>query len=114
MTSEATVRPSAAIGFEVEPAALRGAAVSFHREADSLGDLALRVDAYLAELGSCWGTDEVGSRFGATYEPAATTVLRNICALSLGLQRIASALHAVGENYEHVDQSFSLGNSNAP
>jgi uncharacterized protein YukE len=94
-------------GFEVEPAALRGAAGSFVGEADALTELAVRLDAHLASLGACWGSDEVGQRFGSDYQPAADTVLGNISALSLGLHRIGAALRAVGDHYEHVDQSFT-------
>ncbi len=94
-------------GFEVEPAALRGAAGSFHSEADELGILVRKLDAHLADLGPCWGADIVGQRFAACYLPAAQTVLNNIGALSIGLQRIAFALRAVGDNYEQVDQLFT-------
>ncbi len=97
----------ASSGFEVEPAALRGAAGSIHSEADVLGDLALKLELHLANLGPCWGGDQVGQRFAASYQPAATTVLTNIDALSIGLHRIAAALQAVGERYEQVDQSFA-------
>jgi uncharacterized protein YukE len=98
----------ARLGFEVEPAALRGAAGSFHSEADVLCELAHKLDLHLASLGPCWGADEVGQRFAAGYQPAADTVLNNIDALSIGLHRIAAALQAVGDNYEQVDQLFSL------
>jgi uncharacterized protein YukE len=98
----------AAAGFEVEPVALRGAAGSIHREADELGDLATKLDVHLASVGPCWGADVVGRRFGDSYQPAATTVLDNISALSIGLHRIAAALQAVGDNYEQVDQLFHL------
>jgi uncharacterized protein YukE len=96
-----------ALGFEVEPAALRGAAGSIHSEADVLCELAHKLDLHLASLGPCWGADDVGRRFAGSYQPAATTVLNNIDALSIGLHRIASALQAVGDNYEQVDQLFS-------
>jgi uncharacterized protein YukE len=97
-------------GFEVEPAALRGAAGSFISEADALGDLAVKLDQFLVNLGPCWGADEVGQRFAADYQPAATTVLNNLAALSTGLHRIGAALRAVGDNYEHVDQRFTTVN----
>jgi uncharacterized protein YukE len=99
--------PGRTLGFEVEPAALRGAAGSFHTEGDELGELMRKLDVHLASLGPCWGADAVGRRFAASYQPASQTVLNNISALSIGLHRIASALKAVGDNYEQVDQIFA-------
>jgi uncharacterized protein YukE len=94
-------------GFEVEPAALRGAAGSFESEADTLDHVRIKLDQFLAGLGPCWGADEVGQRFATAYQPAADTVLANMAALASGLNRIASALRGVADNYERVDQSFS-------
>ncbi len=101
MTSEAFESQ----GFEVEPAALRGAAGSIDAEADALGTLASSLEQYLLSLGACWGDDEVGRRFASGYQPAAATVLANMTALSTGLVRIAAALRAVGESYETIDQA---------
>ena len=94
-------------GFEVEPAALRGAAGSFESESDALGELGSKLDHFLASLGFFWGGDEVGHRFASAYQPAAQAVLANIAALSSGLNHIGSALRGVADNYERVDQSFS-------
>jgi uncharacterized protein YukE len=107
MTAERSAQQPTSSGFEVEPAALRGAAGSIHSEADVLGELAHKLDLHLANLGPCWGADEVGQRFATSYQPAAKTVLNNIDALSIGLHRIAAALQAVGESYEQVDQLFA-------
>jgi uncharacterized protein YukE len=93
------------LGFEVEPAALRGAAGSFEYESDALGELGRKLDALLASLGPCWGADQVGQRFASAYQPAAATVLANLAALSTGLHRIGGALRGVAENYERVDHS---------
>ncbi len=95
------------IGFEVEPAALRGAAGSFESEADALDELSSKLDRFLADLGPCWGADEVGQRFATAYQPAAEIVLTNIAALAIGLDHIGAALRGVAENYERVDQSLS-------
>jgi uncharacterized protein YukE len=94
------------LGFEVEPAALRGAAGSFEAESDALGQCGQKLDALLAGIGPCWGTDEVGRRFATAYQPAVDTVLANIAALSVGLTRIGAALRGVADNYERVDQSI--------
>jgi uncharacterized protein YukE len=90
-------------GFDVQPAALIGAAGTFDAEAEALARAAARVQARLAALGSCWGDDDVGARFGATYEPAMHTVVGNVGALASGLIRIAAALRAVATAYEVVD-----------
>jgi uncharacterized protein YukE len=90
-------------GFEVEPAALRGAAGSVDAEAEALASLASSLQHYLEQLGACWGDDEVGQRFAERYVPAASTTLANYQALSVGLMRIAAALRAVGDAYEQAD-----------
>jgi len=96
-------------GFEVEPAALRRAGAAFHTEADLLIEAASRLETRLGQLGPCWGTDAVGARFGATYQPAADQVVSNLGGLSVGLLRIASALRAVADSYEVVDGATVSG-----
>lgn len=91
-------------GFEVEPAELRRAGSAYHAEADLLIEAASRLDRHLRTLGQPWGTDQVGARFGATYRPAAEQVTNNLGALTVGLIRIASALRAVADSYDVVDQ----------
>lgn len=90
-------------GFEVQPAELRRAGSAYHAEADLLIEAASRLDRHLGTLGQPWGTDQVGARFGATYQPAAQQVTANLGALTVGLIRIASALRAVADSYDVVD-----------
>lgn len=92
-------------GFDVQPAALRRAGAAFHADAELLVEAATRLDSHLSTLGACWGTDPVGARFGATYEPASEKVRANLGALTVGLLRIASALRAVADSYEVVDEA---------
>lgn len=82
-------------GFEIQPAAITGAAGCFDSEASALAEAATALDQELATVGACWGKDEVGERFGAEYQPAAQTVLENIDAIAVGFARIAAALRAV-------------------
>lgn len=100
-------------GFEVEPAALRGAAGCLDAEAEALAGLAAAADGHLASLHGCWGDDEVGRRFAARYEPAATTVLGNLHALATGLARLATALDAVAAAYERSDALIADAESRA-
>jgi uncharacterized protein YukE len=93
-------------GFEVEPAALKGAAGTFDAEAEALETLARSLERHLQGLGACWGDDTVGQRFAAGYTPAEATVLGNLSSLSGGLVRIAAALRAVGESYETAEQTM--------
>jgi uncharacterized protein YukE len=100
------------LGFEVEPAALRGAAGSFASEADQVAELAQKLDRFLVDLGPCWGDDEVGQRFATSYVPAAEATMSNLLSLSTAMHHIGSALRAIGDNYERVDQSmFTLKES---
>lgn len=98
--------------FEVEPAVLVGAAGTFDAEADAIVDAAKRVQLRLGAIGPCWGTDRVGERFGAAYQPVATAVLGNVSALANGLVRIAAALRAVATSYELADQPTSAPPAN--
>lgn len=103
-THRPVTRDSALAGFDVQPAVLRRAAGTFHAEAEILVEAATRLDSHLQTLGPCWGTDRVGARFGATYQPASEKVRANLGALTVGLLRIASALRAVADSYEVVDE----------
>ncbi|MEL6893319.1 MAG: WXG100 family type VII secretion target [Actinomycetota bacterium] len=99
-------RPGGADGFDVVPAALRGAAGTFVSEADALADANAALYRHLSSLGGApWGSDAVGMRFGSAYQPAADAVIANIGALTGGLARISAALVAVADRYEQADQS---------
>ena len=91
-------------GFEVRPAALRGAAGCFEVEADALDEVTARAVVHFTSTYGCWGDDEVGRRFGTRYEDAAVTVLGNLHAMSTGLAHLAAALRAVAAAYEGTDR----------
>jgi uncharacterized protein YukE len=93
-------------GFSVDPIVLIGTAGVFDAEAAALKMMVARLEQRVAAIGKVWGDDVVGTRFGATYEPASRMVLANLASLSAGLIRIAAALRAVGESYEAVDSSI--------
>lgn len=94
-------------GFEVSPAALSGAAGVFDAEAEALADVTTGLATRLDTLGSPWGADEVGVRFGESYVPAAKRVLANMNAMTNGLIRIAAALRAVAEAYEATEATMT-------
>lgn len=99
--------PDGATAFEVDPAALIGAAGTMDAEADALAVAAQRLQLHLAAVGPAWGDDEVGARFGAGYQPVAERVLGNVGALAAGLVRIGAALRAVATSYDLVDQAVA-------
>ena len=100
-------------GFDVDPAALLGAAGVFDAESDALLAAVSRLHQTLGTLGRPWGTDEVGERFGAEYEPAAEQVVANLAALSAGSSRIAAALRAVAQSYDLAD-TFTVSAGASP
>ncbi len=90
-------------GFDVVPAALRGAAGTFASEADALDDANAALLRHLSTLGAPWGHDQIGTRFGAAYQPAADAVSTNVISLATGLARISAALVATADQYERAD-----------
>lgn len=92
--------------FEVQPAALKGAAGTFDAEASAVAEAARTLRGHLGSLATPWGSDVVGKRFGGGYEPAATTVLANVDALAMGIARIAAALRAVADAYQRGDDEL--------
>ncbi len=95
--------PRSGDGFDVQPAALIGAAGAFDAEADAVLAAVGRLHHVLGTLAQPWGADDVGVRFGAAYQPAAEQVTANIAALSGGMSRIAAALRAVAQSYDLAD-----------
>lgn len=94
-STTAAATGAAANGFEIEPAAVSAVAGNFDAEASALTTAAISLQERLTSLGSCWGTDDVGARFGTEYSGAATIVLDNLEAIAVGWVRIAAALRAV-------------------
>lgn len=86
-------------GYEVQPAAVFGAAGCFDAEAEAVVQAMFQLRQQLGSLGRPWGDDAVGARFGAQYTPPAETVLANVEALAIGFARIAAALRAVAGAY---------------
>lgn len=93
-------------GFEVWPAALRGAAGTFDAEATAVAEAAAAFDRRLSTLGQPWGSDEVGARFGTGYASPAATTFANVQALAVGLARIAAALRAVADNHQRGEDEL--------
>lgn len=110
MNTDATTSPNP-LSFDVDPAALIGAAGTFDAEGDALTLAAQRMQMRLATLGPAWGTDEVGARFGEGYQPAAERVLANVGALAHGLMRIGAALRAVATAYDLTDAAPPPGST---
>lgn len=103
-TSPTTPARTDGAAFMVVPAELVGAAGTMDAEAQALQLALQRLQLRLGAIGSAWGTDEVGERFGAGYQPVAERVQQNVAAMGTGLVRIAAALRAVANSYELVDQ----------
>lgn len=100
------IAPPVGNGFEIQPAAVSGAAGCFDSEAAALGTAVTTLNQHLATIGACWGTDDVGLRFGTEYQPAAETVLGNIEAISVALARISAALRAVADAHVRGDDDL--------
>jgi hypothetical protein len=75
-----------------------------------LGDLSSLVDETRRRLadrldaeGACWGDDETGTAFQASYGPAAATVREAMSALGLGVSSVGESLVAAADNVEATD-----------
>lgn len=66
--------------------------------------------------GQCWGSDEVGQRFGTTHVPASQDALRRIEHLPTRLAQMGSKLADTARTYRDVDEGNAvvLGESAHP
>ncbi|MCM2412810.1 hypothetical protein [Streptomyces sp. RKAG290] len=78
---------------------LQDAAPTFQEQSKALGDAAKALKASLAALGSPWGEDEQGQKFGDAYSPKREEIEKGVGILLLGLRSIHAAMTDMSDGY---------------
>jgi hypothetical protein len=87
----------------VDIAALRACGPVFGNLSRLLDETRRRVGDRLDVEGACWGDDETGAAFQASYGPAAATVREALSGLWLGVSSVGESLVAAADNVEAAD-----------
>jgi hypothetical protein len=93
----------AANEMRLDPVGLRGSGPEVARLAVAADGAATRLGGALDAEGTCWGHDEMGSAFGASYAPAATEVREALATLRDGLDGIGRSLSEVAARAEAAE-----------
>jgi hypothetical protein len=87
----------------VDIAALRGCEPVFANLSRLLDETRRRLGDRLDAEGACWGQDEAGAAFQASYGPAAATVREALSGLWLGMTSVGESLVAAADNVEAAE-----------
>lgn len=82
---------------------LRGAAPSFAHLSGLVDEALRRLGDRLDAEGACWGRDETGATFHASYGPAAETVRRVLPDLRDGVASVSRSLLVAADNAEAAE-----------
>ncbi len=93
----------AATVMRADTTALRQAAPGLDAIAAALGETLRQLSAALDAEGSCWGGDEIGTSFGATYGPAAGQVRDALARLRDGVAGIGADMLTMAAQVERSD-----------
>ncbi|MGW7412815.1 hypothetical protein [Streptomyces sp. NPDC054863] len=80
---------------------LKKAAPAFALQGQALAEAAATLKRTLDGLGSPWGDDEQGNKFGEAYKPKRTEIERGVGILALGLKSINAAMVDMADG--HID-----------
>ncbi|MFI0979250.1 hypothetical protein ACH4SP_19895 [Streptomyces sp. NPDC021093] len=80
---------------------LKKAAPAFAKQGQALAEAAATLKRTLDGLGSPWGDDEQGTKFGEAYKPKRTEIERGVAILALGLKSINAAMVDMADG--HID-----------
>ncbi|MFJ2443204.1 MULTISPECIES: WXG100 family type VII secretion target [unclassified Streptomyces] len=83
---------------------LKKAAPTFQEQSKALGDAAKALKKSLDALGSPWGDDEQGQKFGDAYSPKRTEIEKGVGILVLGLRSIHAAMTDMADGYVDDDK----------
>lgn len=96
-------------GFRITPAELISAAPAFTAAAEELAEAQRALAETMGRLGECWGEDEQGAQFAASYRPQRERLDAVVSTLTEGLASIDPALRAWGANVEAADRTAMPG-----
>jgi len=88
---------------EADPQALRDLQSEVSALADAIDGIQTRLTRVLAAEGRCWGTDDVGATFEASYLPASRTVRSLLAGTESGIGEIAAVLGAATAIFEAAE-----------
>ncbi len=90
---------------DIDPDSLRAASQRMQRCADALTTSVGKLASNVTGAGSPWGSDEMGSLFGAAYTQATQLGLRALNHLGTELGGAADAIMKIGVAMEATDQA---------
>jgi hypothetical protein len=86
-----------------DPQALRDLQADVSALADAVDAIQTRLTRVLTAEGRCWGTDEAGATFEASYLPASRTVRSLLAGTESGIAEIAAAFGAAIAIFEAAE-----------
>lgn len=93
--------------FSADPAELRISAAKLQQEADEVERMMQEMKAVIADLGRCWGDDELGETFGQSYEPDSERGMRGFRDLVADLRSMSNNLGSSADAFEQQDSLAS-------
>jgi hypothetical protein len=80
-------------------------APAFTRAGGALGDAAQQATSQLEGLGSFWGNDAPGQKFGASYQPYQDRLLQLLALVSGDVEGIADGINQMADEYKITEES---------
>lgn len=80
-----------------DPQELRSVRPSVHRLADAIHRISIGLTQALEAEGPCWGSDEWGVAFAATYLPASAVVRSLVAGTATAIDDLAATLAVVAD-----------------
>ncbi|GAA1966569.1 WXG100 family type VII secretion target [Kitasatospora viridis] len=90
-------------GFSVHPADILTAAPDFTTQSDRLKSAVTNLESTLKGLGSPWGADDQGKKFGDAYNPQHTALVKSLGVLVQGLASVHLGLESMAGNHQGAD-----------
>jgi WXG100 family type VII secretion target len=90
-------------GFSADPAKLRQHGGEFAGHAERAGDIHRQLDQALTEAGQCWGDDDAGQAFAASYAQPAQDTVNRLGALPAGLADVGDRFTQTADRYEQTE-----------
>lgn len=89
--------------FEVDPATIRQAGGALDQTVEDLDAVVDRFESTLAELGECWGGDDIGALIGMCYLPAYETAIACLDNNLDELSTYGGRLTLMADSYESTE-----------
>ncbi|HEY4453385.1 MAG TPA: WXG100 family type VII secretion target [Pseudonocardiaceae bacterium] len=90
-------------GFSADPAKLRQHGTEFAGHAERAGEIHRQLSQAVTDAGDCWGDDEAGRAFAASYAQPAQDTLSKLGALPGGLADVGDRFTGTADRYEQTE-----------